>query len=181
MIEAQKELERVTTSTDYLHWSQDKEENKSSYLCSLFCIQDKELIEDNVWQVSFYTPKKDTITTFTLPVDKRKKAELLSKDSKIFKRPGEVVGELKLKKVKLNDAKALNTAKEFLKENHPSEKVLKEILLLQQNKELQKTIWNITLMTTTLNIFNAKINASTGEVIDHYLRSAMDLRKEMQK
>ena len=92
----EKDIERVTTSPDYKTWIED---NKHAYLCSMFCMQDQDMIEDNVWQVSFYNPKKDTITTFTLPIDKRKKAEIIQKDSKIFKQKGEIVE--KLKRIKL--------------------------------------------------------------------------------
>jgi len=178
MINPQKEIERVTTAKEYIEW---KKNNSKSYLCSLFCIQDNEMMEDNVWQVSYYNPKSDTITTFTLPVDKRKKAGLLEKESKIFKQKGEIVEKLNINKVKINDTKALETAKEFLKEKSPSERIIKEILLLQHNKDLKKTVWNITLMTSALNILNTKIDSSSNKILEHSLKPAMELRKEMEK
>jgi hypothetical protein len=66
-----------------------------------------------------------------------------------------------------------------LKEKHPSETPNKTVMILQHSKDYKKCIWNITMMTEALNIFNVKLDASTGKVMESSLKSAMSLRKEL--
>ncbi|MDP3916908.1 MAG: hypothetical protein Q8Q42_01320 [Nanoarchaeota archaeon] len=176
MIDPRIDIERLKSSKEFTSW---KENNQNSYLSDFFCILDNESSEDNVWQIDYYNPGEDTITSFELPADKRKSCRLKQASSKIYKKKNDVIEKLNLKKVEWNDASIVAIAKEKLKEKHPSEMPTKTILILQHNKELNRTIWNLTFMTSALNMFNAKIDASDGKILESSLKSALSLKKEI--
>lgn len=176
MINPKKDLKRLKDSKEFKEWL---ETHKDSYLSDFFCILDKESSDDNIWQIDYYNPKEDTITSFELPADKRKKCKLKKAESKIFKHESEKVNELELNNVQINDKETMDCAREFLNENHPGEQTTKTILILQHNKELNQPIWNLTFMTTSLNMFNAKIDPTNGDILESSLKSAMTLKKEM--
>ena len=176
MIDPKKDLHRLKDSKEYKEWIAT---HKESYLSDFFCILDKESSDDNIWQIDYYNPSNDTMTSFELPADKRKKCKLKEKESKVFKPEADKVNELILEKIKLNDKEVMDIAKEVLKEKHPGEQAIKTILILQHNRELDVSIWNLTFMTTGLNMFNAKIEPSSGKVLESSLKSAMSLKKEM--
>ncbi|MBT3865712.1 hypothetical protein HOF78_01265 [Candidatus Woesearchaeota archaeon] len=176
MIDPKNDLQRLKDSKEFKEWLETHEE---SYLSDFFCILDKDSSDDNLWQIDYYNPKEDTMTSFELPADKRKKCKLKEAESKVFKHDAEKVKELELNNIKLNDKETMDRAKEFLKEKHPGEKPTKTILILQHNKELDKPIWNLTFMTGSLNMFNAKIDPEKGDILESSLKSAMSLKKEM--
>ncbi len=176
MIDPNKDLQRLKDSKEFKTWL---ETHKESYLSDFFCILDKESSEDNIWQIDYYNPSEDTMTSFELPADKRNKCRLKEAESKVFKPEAERVNELKLEKVKLNDNEVIDIAKEFLNEKHPGEKPSKTILILQHNREMDMPIWNLTFMTTGLNMFNAKIEPSNGKILESSLKNAMSLKKEI--
>ncbi len=176
MIHPQKDFKRLTNSKEFKDWQSS---HKDSYLSDFFCIIDEESSDDNLWQVDFYNPDDDTMTSFELPADKRKKCKMKEKESKIFKHENEKVEELSLKKVKMTDHQAIEHARKIMKEQHKHETPTKTILILQNNKDLGKTIWNLTFMTSSLNMFNAKMEASSGDLLESSLKTAMSLKKEL--
>jgi len=176
MIEPKTDIERLKSSKEFKEWQSN---NQDSYLSDFFCILDDESSEDNIWQIDYYNPKEDTMTSFELPADKRKSCKLKQASSKIYKKENDIVEKLELNKVEWNDADIISIAKEKLKEEHSSEITTKTILILQHNKELKRTIWNLTFMTSALNMYNAKIDASDGSVLESSLKSAISLKKEI--
>ena len=176
MINPKEDIKRLENSKEFKEW---KDSNPQSYLSDFFCILDTESKDDNIWQIDFYNPDNDTMTSFELPADKRKKCNLKSADSKIFKQEKEAVEKLSLIDVQWTDKNTIELAKDFLKEKHKGENPTKTILILQNNKELKKTIWNLTFITSSLNMFNAKIDAKNGNILDSFLRPATSLRSEM--
>jgi Zn-dependent metalloprotease len=178
MINPKQDIKRLESSKEYIEWN---ESNSKSYLSDFFCILDTESKDDNLWQIDFYNPEDDTMTSFELPADKRKKCSLKTASSKIFKEEKSIIEELSLQTTELTDKDAMEIAKEFLQENHKGENPTKTILILQSNKELKKVIWNLTFVTSALNMFNAKIDAKNGKILDSFLRPATSLRAEIDK
>ena len=176
MIEPKKDIERLKNSSLYKDW---KETYKESYLSDFFCVLDKESSDDNLWQIDYYNPKQDTITSFELPADKRKSPKLKEENSKIFKKEGDAVQELSLSELGWSDENVIQVAKESLNEQFPGEAPMKTILILQHSRDYDKPIWNLTFMTSALNMFNARIDAKNGKIIDSSLKSAMSLKKEI--
>ncbi len=176
MIEPKKDIKRLMESKEFKAW---RDSHKDSYLSDFFCILDDDSSKDNTWQIDFYNPSDDTLTSFELPVDMRKKCRLKESESKIFKHEKENVDKLDISKVKLTDKEAISSAKKKLNDNHKGETPTKTILVLQHNKEHKMAIWNITMMTSSLNLFNAKLDASSGILLDYSLKSAMSLKKEI--
>jgi hypothetical protein len=60
--------------------------------------------------------------------------------------------------------------KEYKKEN-----IVKTILILQK---MEKTIWNINSITKTFNILNIKIDAATGDILEHEIKNPIAFKKK---
>tara|TARA_Y100000310_G_scaffold331424_1_gene404959 strand:+ start:642 stop:1220 length:579 start_codon:yes stop_codon:yes gene_type:complete len=176
MINPKEDIKRLESSKEFKEW---KISHPKSYLSDFFCILDKESSEDNVWQIDFYNPEEDAITSFELPADKRKNCSLKEESSKVFKQDGEAVDKLSLRNVEWTDENVIHASKELMTEKHPGENIIKIILILQKNKDLRKVVWNLTFMTSGLNLFNAKVDAQNGKIIDYSMKSAMSLKKEI--
>ncbi|MBI2110105.1 PepSY domain-containing protein [Candidatus Woesearchaeota archaeon] len=182
MTELLEAFDKVILSDEFKEW---KSENKNSYLCSFFLIIDeKELMP---WQLAFYSPSTDTITSFIAsnPV------KILEKNSKIFKMDRSKINELHLNKVNIDlkeaflilerlkiniDLKEAFLILERLKmEKYPNELPTKKIVILQKTKHL---VWNITYINSSLNILNVKVDAASGEIIEDKISSIMSLKEQ---
>ena len=165
MSEIQEACERVTNTEMFTTW---KEENKKAYVCSLFKIIGEG--ETPGWQVDFYNPTNDTISSFIADDD----VEMVGKDSKIFKESNVKISKLDVKKVKIGVHEALNKVSLIKNEKYPNEVPTKKIVILQNVKGI---MWNLSFMTTSFNILNVKINAESGNVIEESLKSLMSFRE----
>lgn len=166
-MEIKELLERVMNSKMYKNFNS---ENKA-YLCSFFKIDGEK--EQDEWQVDFYNPEKDKITSFK---EIGNQVSIIGKDSKIFKEKETKVNELRIDKVKLSPEEALNILESIRKKKYPEEEALRRILILQSTKEFKEN-WNITYLTTSFNILNVKINAKNGKVIEESLKPALTFSK----
>ena len=72
----------------------------------------------------------------------------------------------------------MEIADEFQKQNYKNELPNKSINILQNIH--QGTAWNVTLVTAAFNTLNMKIDASTGEVLEHKLTSLMSMGEYMK-
>jgi uncharacterized protein YpmB len=63
--------------------------------------------------------------------------------------------------------------KKLINEKYNSEKETKKIIILQQT---DFPIWNVTYVTTALNVLHVKINAITGEIIEEKFESIMKFK-----
>ena len=153
-------LERVERSQDFTKWKKD---NPKSYLCSFFRI----LEENDDWQIDFYNPKSDTMTSF-LAGDTVK---VIDKDSKIFKHKDTEVEELRLKDVKFE----LETAMARVDEIN-NEKAIKRIIILQ--KINKNTTWNLTFITAAFSILNVKIDAGSGEILEQSIKPIIGYKED---
>ena len=122
-------LKYVQESPVYKAWLSD---HPSSYLSSFFKIIEHQDVD--WWQVDFYYPKGDTITSFVVD----DKVKLATKDAAVFKKPDTSVKALDLAMVKIDMAHALRAAQELQKEKYKGEKTSKTVVLLQT---LAQTFW----------------------------------------
>ena len=76
-----------------------------------------------------------------------------------------------------NEALELTKTDEIVKNNYPSQMLLKAIVLLQNIPDFG-LIWNMTVITHTFNVINIKINAETSQVIRHSMESLLQWKKE---
>lgn len=149
-----KTLAHVQQSPVFQSWLA---EHPASYLSSFFKIIEKE--EVDWWQVDFYYPKGDTITSFVVD----DKVKLAAKDSAVFKKPHDVVPALDLMTVHIDVKKALQIAQKVQQEKYHTEKPSKTIVLLQM---IHRTLWNISFLTSTFKLVNIRVDAQTGDVLE---------------
>lgn len=154
MSNLQKTLEHVQQSPVFKAWHTD---HPASYLSSFFKIIEQEDVE--WWQVDFYYPKGDTITSFVVD----DKVKLATKDAAIFKKPDSQVQALDLHSVVLDMKKALHIAEHLQQEKYHMEKPTRTIILLQN---IHRTMWNISFLTNAFKLMNIRIDAQTGDVLE---------------
>ena len=131
VLEAIKKLEN---SDNYKEWQKD---NVNSYLSYAFVMMDiNQEKQDLEWQIGYYLPKEDKITTFTIDKEIRK-----NPDSEIFKNNTKVY-ELKIDKLKVACRDAWKISDKMQKEKYPFLTPLKKITILQKLDIGQ--LWNIT-------------------------------------
>lgn len=152
----QEDVEKIMNSDVF------KNLNKKLYLCSCFNI-------DENWQYAFYDKKEKKITSFIIGEE----IKIVEQESKIFQRESVALEKLNLKKVKINTEDALRIA-EGAKENKiKNDTISKKIIILQC---IKFPIWNISFLTNSFNLFNIKLNASTGEIISENYEPILNFR-----
>ena len=156
MIEEIKEfLEELKKSEIFKKF---KEKNQLAYNSSISKIQ-KEL------QIDYYDPNTDKITSFT-----KRDNKIISQESEVFRKEKIEIPELKLDKIKIT-LKAIEDIIAMKYQEIPT----KKIFILQQ---IESPIWNITYLTTKLDILNVKIDAISGEIIEETIESALNLQQK---
>ncbi len=156
-------LEKIKDSNQFKEWNTS---HKNSYFCSAFLIGAD--IDQHNWQIDFYNPENDKITSF-IEVG----GLITLKEEDVFKKPDDKVKELDLEKVKIDLEKALDKFERLKKKKYHSESPTQKIIILQN---MDFIIWNITYINTSFNILNIKINAVNGKVIDDSLTSVMSFK-----
>lgn len=160
-----QDIKKIESSKEYKSW---KSKHKNSFLCGCFSILENiENIPE--WQVDFYDSKQDIISSFIIKDDQ----VILSAEDKVFKKPADKVEKLDIKKVKVKLDNALSKVDQIKNENCPQESIAKAIIILQN---IKIPIWNISYMTTSMNILNVKINASDNKIIDHDFLSMLKFK-----
>ena len=144
-----------------------KKKNPGAYLVSCIIITDGKKTGD--WQVDYYQPKKHKITTFIL------EDELwLKREDDIFQKEKTGLKELKLNKVKISMDEMLELMEKLRKKKYPGDCPNKIISILQNLDG--KTIWNVTSLTSTLKIWNIKLDAENGRVIEEKIENVFSLK-----
>lgn len=152
-----KRYEELKNNTDYKKFKRD---NEDYYLVHIVIQEEQEDAE-----FGFYNPKTNKIVVFnTNPIKKGEEDDAFNE--------GKTITKLDLNKVKVNYEDAINEINKIQKENYPTEQVKKKIIILQN---LEKEVWNVTLITTTLNVINIRINAETKEIVRKDKTSLMDM------
>ena len=168
MVSPQELLEKLKSAEVFTFWEKD---NKKSYLYLFFTITEN---IPTAWEIGFFNAKDHTAAAFAVGDE----ITLLEGDSKVFKPAHEMVEELQLDKVQVTLDDALAIVDAVRAEHYKKETPHKKIIILQQVK---RPLWNITLLTASLNVLNVKICAKTGEVLEHELRSALSFNQAKQK
>jgi hypothetical protein len=161
----QNAYKKVIDSNLFQKW---REVHKKAYLCSFFML----IGEKNPmsWQVDFYNPMDDTITSF-LADDEVKQ---IHKDSKIFKPGKNRLNKLVLDNIKINLKEAYGAIENLKNEKYKAEIPARQIIILQN---LKTPLWNITYMTTSFKLLNFKVDAITGDIMEEEVRYLFSLDK----
>lgn len=147
----QQAYSKITNSEEFKEFEKN---NPDSILTSVFLNKD-------TWEFNFYS--KNKMITFS-EVNNLIKTE----ESEIYEK--QEIEKLELNKVKFE----LEEAKKLAKNLMNDEKITKQIIVLQQK---QVPYWNITYITSGLNVFNIKINAETKEIIDQKFENIMNFNQ----
>ena len=119
-------------------------------------------------ELGYYGRSKDRITVFkTEPVKRMEEEE-------VFKEHG-TLKKLLMENVQISVASAIDLAVKFQKESYPAHQAMRLICILQ---EQDRPVWNITIVTNTLQMANYKIDAADGTLLSKDMRSLMSLSKE---
>jgi len=138
------------------------DENPDHYLAHAFM-----MYGTDEWQIGYYGKKEDKVVVFMVQEGedvKRNPAE------EVFKKPESKIKELNLEDVKIDLEEAIGIADKLMKEKYPVENVTKTIVIVQN---LDKVVYNLTIVTHTFNIINVKINAGSGEIISESKHSIL--------
>lgn len=152
-------LKKIKGSKAFKEWN-----HPEAYLCSIFML-DKQV------QFDFYSKKTKLVTSFKIENDK---IVTVGKDERVFQKESRDLEELDINKIKINFQKAKEISDNVKKEKYPQENVTKEIYILQ--KIDNKSIWNITKITSSFNIINIKLDANTGKIIEDVITSALSFK-----
>ncbi len=153
-------IRKTESSPEFVGW---KKANPDAYLTSAFSMFSDE--KEMAWLISYYSGKKETITTFSGES---------SKEEEAFKKE-KGIPELRLEEVKVGEEAALKAAKEVLAGDY-GEKSQSVVMVLQNIDE--KALWNITFMTEAFKVVNVRVSASSGKVLSHNASAISDF---MQK
>ena len=161
-------LKKLEDDKDFKKW---QNKNKGTYFSYAFKIP-QEMKEDE-WQLGFYNPKSDKITTFVIAggnVNMRPEED-------VFKREETKINKVDIDKIKLSFDSVIKEANEFQQKNFPKDRSIKTIAILQNLSELGN-IWNITYVTEAFNTLNIKIDALSGKILEHNLTSIFSFRQK---
>lgn len=152
--------QHLVDSAEFKEW---QESNPDCYLTHFYCQLNTNLERISPWEIGYYNKENDRITVFLLSDQIRIKSE-----EEVFKKDG-TVEELKLEKVKTSLPEAVAAFKEIKMEKYLREELLSSFLILQKFEN--KTVWNISAATRSMQILNVKVDAETKEVVSDQLVS----------
>lgn len=163
-MDLKQSIKKVESSKAYKQFIKANPEYSLAHCFTMFQEGDKE----HKWEMGYYSGKTDKLVVFeTSP-------KVLMRDAEdALKREG-TINKLDISKVKVSLTRALEVCSELLSKEYPGKSVTKNIIVLQN---LERQMFNVTLVTISFDIINIKIDAETGEVIDHNLQSIMSLGK----
>lgn len=133
-------------------------EHQEGFLSHAFASLDKQGELINSWEIGYFDPKNQKITIFIYEKDIWKNKP----EDDVFKQPQQNVEHLIVDKIKISFIAAVATCKDQLPRLFPKQQPSKGFVILQTLQ--QKTLWNFTFVTSTLQLINIKINAATGDV-----------------
>jgi len=120
--------------------------------------------QDKNWKIDFYDPEKHRIYTYSKINEK-----IVEQEDEIFQREKHELDELDIEKVKIGRIEALE------KINTEGNKIMSILQVING-----KTIWNITVITTEFKVYNAKVDAVTGELFEEKTESIFSFKKTVQ-
>ncbi|MFH2028866.1 MAG: hypothetical protein ABIJ08_07020 [Nanoarchaeota archaeon] len=157
-------IKKLESSEEFKKWKKDY---LTSSLAHIFKMNDEANKDD--WQIGFYNPN-DTITTFVI----KKDSIDIIQEAEIFKKPDTKIQKLPIDEIKIDIDHARNIVRDFQQKEYPKEIPLKEMIILQNLDN--KTLYNITFITQSLNTLNIKVDARDASIISHELITLNDLK-----
>ena len=146
-------------------FKQFSKEHPKAYFAHAFSMVGPE--DDFEWQLGYYAPDTRKLTVFkTVPVEKLPADDAYTEAT---------IKRLDMATVTVQPMEARRITLAAKQEKFPAELITKIILILQH---LDRPLYNVTLVTMTFNIFNARIDAATGEIMSSEMRSIMSLRRD---
>ena len=153
---------------DYEKIINSKKFNKKLFLVNLFLMCPPKDIKNLKFQLDFYNPEKDTLTSYIVNGNIRE-----TENEKIFKEDKQELEELTLEEIKFDFDNTIKICNEILKKYHETPD--KIIILLQK---IKTPVWNISYITGTFNLINIKIDAISGEIMEENKSSLLSFKKE---
>ena len=146
-----EEYSNITNSEEF---EELEKEFPEIFLSSIF-------LDTKGWQFNFYYNNK--LITFVLENDliKTEESEIYEKNKEFEKL------DLSEVKIELEQVKKIT-------ENLTEEEITKKIIILQQK---QVPFWNLTYITSSLNVLNIKINAISGEIMEQNTENIMKFKE----
>lgn len=166
VIEVKKQIKQILESEEYKRFH---ENYPDYYLAHCFVQLNKDGNEDKQWQFGFYSPEKDNLCTFVIePAIKRGEFEEAFKE-------GGIISRLHHDKI-IESTEALEKVNKIISSEYKGELINNYILIIQVAEETP--IYNITAISASFSMITVKVNANTGEVLEHKKRSILDLKKD---
>lgn len=141
-----------------------KERIANCYLASCFSMNEG-------WQLDFYNPETHKMLTFSKEADRIS----VQDEEDIFQRYESKIEELKIDSIKTDLDIALKKVDGLMQSKYANEKKDKAIIILQTIRGVP--VWNITYLTTSLKILNAKINALTGTILTEKMENIISFKR----
>lgn len=160
-----KDIEHLKKSKEFNGYSK---KHANSYLCAAFMIIESS--KKTRWQIDYYCPGNDMITTFSL------EPYIEMKESKILHKSDDSMSELNIENIDIGLEESLELTSKLKDKNYPQEKVNKIIIILQNINK--KETWNITYLTSSFNVFNVNIDAQSGDVIKEKMESILNFKAQ---
>ncbi|MBT4334306.1 hypothetical protein HOD61_00630 [archaeon] len=151
-------IEKIKESNEFIDWKKD---HNSSYITSAF-------LDKEVWSIHYYNSESDDMTTFRIEND-----VVTKENEKIFRKEKRKLTELKIEDIKIEYTNVEKTISNLIDEKYNGEESTKKIIILQQ---FDVPTWNITYVTSAMNVLNVKINAISGEIVEEKFENIMNLR-----
>ncbi len=167
IFQPQEIFNKLSAQQEFLRW---KENHTQAFLSHFFCWLNKEGKEKVPWELGFFDPQDQKITSFVyqyLQEREGSQAEVFIKKNAdaVFKKDDEVVEELPLQEVKLSFLQAREINFKEFPLLFPGEISGEGFVLLQPKQK--KAYWSFSLLSKSLAFLHLRIDASTGEVVDH--------------
>lgn len=156
---------QLLESNEFRTWHQ---QHPDCYLVHFFT-QTESGKDPHRWEIGYYNPKNDKITTFVLDRDIQLRAE-----DDVFKDKHAPLEKLEIESVHKEYAEARRIAQELQQTNYTKQIALAGITILQRLEG--QTLWNLTLVTNAFNAINIRIDAASGQVVSHQLTSFFDMQ-----
>jgi len=173
LLSPQQILANLQQNELFQRWSLQHPE---AFLSHLFCPLNDQLLSISNWELGFFDPSSEKITVFLPIKDSPTNDFEIKPEDDVFKQESSIVEALNLNNVKITLELLFPLIKEQLKTRFPKEQIGNGFLILQTLN--QKTLYNVTFITTSIQFINLKINAQDGILESH---QAIELVDKKQK
>lgn len=167
MMKLRDVIAQVEADSSYSEW---RKSNKKGYIAHAFMMMDKE--NENIWQMGYYSPEKDKITTFIVEGEDVKKTPEMD----VFKEPGSNVAKLDVSKVKIGSIEAIEKAEEVMAKEYPTAMPMKMFFIIQNINDMGH-IYNVTFITQDFSTVNIRISSENCKVLSHKIGKIFEFQK----